>query len=46
MHDHNLKGLSSGGKYPQGPLTIFDVVDKNTEIKNGSANKWLKKPKK
>jgi len=24
-HDHNLRGESSGGKYPKGPLTVFQV---------------------
>jgi FtsP/CotA-like multicopper oxidase with cupredoxin domain len=24
-HDHNLRGETSGGKYPRGPLTIFQV---------------------
>jgi FtsP/CotA-like multicopper oxidase with cupredoxin domain len=24
-HDHNLSGESAGGKYPQGPLTVFIV---------------------
>ncbi|MFN3531204.1 MAG: multicopper oxidase domain-containing protein [Candidatus Brocadia sp.] len=25
MHDHNLRGMVSSGKYPMGALTIFDV---------------------
>ncbi|MBI5366239.1 MAG: multicopper oxidase domain-containing protein [Planctomycetes bacterium] len=25
MHDHNMGGMTSGGKYPQGALTIFEV---------------------
>lgn len=27
MHDHNMQGQTSGGAYPQGPLTIFSVED-------------------
>lgn len=25
MHDHNMSGMTSAGKYPQGALTIFEV---------------------
>lgn len=28
MHDHNLRGMVSTGKYPMGALTIFDVKPK------------------
>jgi FtsP/CotA-like multicopper oxidase with cupredoxin domain len=28
MHDHNLRGMVSTGKYPMGALTIFDVRSK------------------
>ncbi|MBM4054881.1 MAG: hypothetical protein FJ264_09490 [Planctomycetes bacterium] len=28
MHDHNLRGMVSTGKYPMGALTIFDVQGK------------------
>jgi FtsP/CotA-like multicopper oxidase with cupredoxin domain len=27
LHDHNMQGQTSGGAYPQGPLTIFEVRD-------------------
>jgi FtsP/CotA-like multicopper oxidase with cupredoxin domain len=29
MHDHNLRGMVSTGKYPMGALTIFDVRSKS-----------------
>jgi FtsP/CotA-like multicopper oxidase with cupredoxin domain len=25
MHDHNLRGEASAGKYPRGPLTVFSI---------------------
>ena len=30
-HDHNMKGMVSRGRYPHGPLTIFDVRPKIKE---------------
>ncbi len=27
-HDHNLRGETSGGKYPRGPLTVFAIEPK------------------
>lgn len=27
VHDHNMRGMTSDGKYPQGPLTIFEVKE-------------------
>ncbi|GJQ50277.1 multicopper oxidase domain-containing protein [Candidatus Kuenenia stuttgartiensis] len=27
-HDHNMKGMVSGGIYPHGPMTIFDIRPK------------------
>ena len=27
MHDHNLRGVASDGKYPMGALTIFEVQE-------------------
>lgn len=29
MHDHNLRGMVSTGKYPMGALTIFDVKSRS-----------------
>jgi FtsP/CotA-like multicopper oxidase with cupredoxin domain len=26
-HDHNLRGEASSGKYPRGPLTVFQIVE-------------------
>ena len=33
MHDHNLRGMVSQGKYPWGALTIFDVRSKEKATK-------------
>lgn len=33
MHDHNLRGMVSTGKYPMGALTIFDVKSKARVVK-------------
>ena len=32
MHDHNLRGMVSTGKYPMGALTIFDVRSKSKAV--------------
>lgn len=32
MHDHNLRGMVSTGKYPMGALTIFDVRSKSKVV--------------
>jgi len=34
-HDHNLMGMVSGGIYPHGGLTIFDVRPKTEQMLSG-----------
>ena len=34
-HDHNLMGMVSGGIYPHGGLTIFDVRPKTEKMLSG-----------
>ncbi|HLE86633.1 MAG TPA: hypothetical protein VI727_03090 [Candidatus Brocadiaceae bacterium] len=36
MHDHNLRGMVSTGKYPMGALTIFDVRSKSKAAQPGA----------
>lgn len=33
-HDHNMKGMVSGGIYPHGPMTIFDIRPKKMKPEN------------
>lgn len=34
MHDHNLRGIVSTGKYPLGTPAIFDVRNKENVARN------------